>query len=193
MPPVASATVTSWPASAAARAVADPDHAGADHQNLHCAAALDVSPKTIGYDYIRGAAVGGLKKKIPWRAMSSEFARKPTSRRRRCGAFEVGDLPACGVQYRRQVLRHRRRMHPCRGEPCRRHARRRRDRVLPCIRAPSTCSTGAGAGAALRRWRCAPTKCCCKRATFISIATATPPASRPELIDEVPRSRARIH
>ena len=37
---------------------------------------------------------------------------------------------AVGLQHRRDVLRHRRRMHPRGGEPRRRHDRRRRNRVL---------------------------------------------------------------
>ena len=35
MPPVASATITSWPASAACARDRKADHAGADNQNLH--------------------------------------------------------------------------------------------------------------------------------------------------------------
>ena len=35
IPPVASATTTSWPRNAAARATAKPDDTGANHENLH--------------------------------------------------------------------------------------------------------------------------------------------------------------
>src|SRR6185437_12807559 len=54
--------------------------------------------------------------------------------------------PARGIQSRRHLLRHRRRMHPRLGEPRRGYAGRRRHRVLPAFRRlphPDRCREGA--------------------------------------------------
>ena len=48
MPPVASATITSWPRKRRGARNRKPDHAGADDENLHCAYILPRVPDVLG-------------------------------------------------------------------------------------------------------------------------------------------------